>query len=185
MSGSFFRLCLPGLIALSLALGVLTLPESSRAEEPPAPAISEAAVRAADEATIRQLTEQWFAAWSPGLGPVNWEAMAQLFVPGAGNLLVFDDAGGRVVVLDSWTDYRKTWEPFMAQFARWQIEPEGDIRVIVAGDLAWIIQDYPRDELRSQFSPESQGLSLKTVCDQDSCVNGPFLRHERASTSSC
>lgn len=136
MSGSFFRLCLPGLIALSLALGVLTLPESSRAEEPPAPAISEAAVRAADEATIRQLTEQWFAAWSPGLGPVNWEAMAQLFVPGAGNLLVFDDAGGRVVVLDSWTDYRKTWEPFMAQFARWQIEPEGDIRVIVAGDLA-------------------------------------------------
>ncbi len=91
---------------------------------------------ARSEAEIRRLSAQWFAAWSPGRGSVDWEVMGQLFAQGDGRLLVFDDAGGRVVVLESWEEYRATWEPFMEQFPEWQIEPEGEIDTIVSGDLA-------------------------------------------------
>ncbi|MEO0378275.1 MAG: nuclear transport factor 2 family protein, partial [Cyanobacteria bacterium P01_A01_bin.17] len=89
-----------------------------------------------EETTIRQLTQQWFELWSPGKDPMDWEAMGQLFAQDPGELLVFDDAGGKVVVLQSWKDYRTTWEPFMEQFTDWQVKPEGEIRVIVEGDLA-------------------------------------------------
>ena len=92
--------------------------------------------RTADEAEIRQLTAQWFAAWSPGAERIDWEAMSTLFMQEPGALLVFDDAGDSMVVLESWTEYRATWEPFMEQFSEWQIAPEGEIRVIVDGDLA-------------------------------------------------
>ncbi|MEO0948228.1 MAG: nuclear transport factor 2 family protein [Cyanobacteria bacterium J06641_5] len=91
---------------------------------------------AADKTTIRQLTQQWFAAWSPGATSIDWDAMGELFVREPGRLLVFDDAGDRVVVLESWEDYRSTWEPFMVQFATWQVAPEGEIRVLVDGNLA-------------------------------------------------
>lgn len=83
-----------------------------------------------------QLTQQWFDLWSPGKEPMDWDAMSQLFTQAPGKLLVFDDAGGKVVVLESWADYRNTWEPFMAQFKQWQVAPEGEVRVIVDGNLA-------------------------------------------------
>lgn len=89
-----------------------------------------------DEDTIRQLTQQWFGLWSPGKESMDWEAMSQLFTQEPGKLLVFDDAEGKVVVLESWADYRATWEPFMTQFAEWRVAPEGKVRVIVDGDLA-------------------------------------------------
>ncbi|MEL6320378.1 MAG: nuclear transport factor 2 family protein [Cyanobacteria bacterium J06626_14] len=98
--------------------------------------VAQSAVQADDEAEIRQLTTEWFAAWSPGQGSVDWDAMGELFVQEPDELLVFDDAGGSVVVLTSWEDYRATWEPFMEQFTEWQIEPEGEIHVNVDGDLA-------------------------------------------------
>ncbi|MEM8809682.1 MAG: nuclear transport factor 2 family protein [Cyanobacteria bacterium P01_G01_bin.38] len=85
---------------------------------------------------IRQLTARWFEAWSPGARPIDWDAMGALFSQTPGTLLIFDDAGGTVVVLESWADYRATWEPFMEQFPEWQIEPEGEIRVLLEGDLA-------------------------------------------------
>lgn len=40
------------------------------------------------------------------------------------------------MVLESWADYRTTWEPFMEQFSEWQVAPEGKVWVIVDGDLA-------------------------------------------------
>lgn len=95
-----------------------------------------AASTQSEEATVRQLTQQWFDLWSPGKEPMDWDAMSQLFTQDPGRLLVFDDAGGKVVVLESWIDYRATWEPFMAQFTEWQVAPEGEVRVIVDGDLA-------------------------------------------------
>ncbi|MEM9218796.1 MAG: nuclear transport factor 2 family protein [Cyanobacteria bacterium P01_F01_bin.150] len=91
---------------------------------------------ASGEMAIRQLTAEWFAAWSPGKGSVDWDAMGQLFAQQPGDLLVFDDADGSVVVLTSWADYRATWEPFMEQFVEWQIESEGDIHIRVDGNLA-------------------------------------------------
>lgn len=89
-----------------------------------------------EEASIQQLTQRWFKLWSPGTDPMDWDAMSQLFTQEPGKLLVFDDAGGKVVVLESWEDYRATWEPFMEKFAEWKVEPEGDVRIIVEGNLA-------------------------------------------------
>ncbi|MGJ3253120.1 MAG: YybH family protein [Elainellaceae cyanobacterium] len=133
---SFLRFSLSGLVSSSLMFSALAIPAIARTAESAPSEGSETLVQANDEAAIRQLTAQWFAAWSPGRGPVDWEAMGELFVQTPNELLVFDDAGDGVVVLTSWADYRQTWEPFMAQFTEWQIEPEGDIQVKVDGDLA-------------------------------------------------
>lgn len=133
---SFLRFGLSSLVSTGLVLSALTVPEMARAAETLLSERTETLTQAADEARIRQLTDQWFAAWSPGRGSVDWDAMGELFVQAPDELLVFDDAGGNVVVLTSWADYRETWEPFMAQFTEWQIEPEGDIQVRVDGDLA-------------------------------------------------
>lgn len=137
MAYVFWHRGLSRFTSAGLALGILALPVSVQAETA---SLTSAAIEArnqtSNEARIRQLTEQWFAAWSPGREPMNWEAMGQLFAQEPGDLLVFDDAGGRVVVLSSWEDYRATWEPFMEAFSEWQIDPEGDIRVTVEGDLA-------------------------------------------------
>lgn len=100
--------------------------------------LSTASVNSNEDA-IRQLTQQWFDLWSPGKDPMDWDAMSQLFTQEPGKLLVFDDAGGKVVVLENWEDYRTTWEPFMTQFTEWQVAPEGEVRVIVDGDLATTI----------------------------------------------
>ncbi|MEM9482655.1 MAG: nuclear transport factor 2 family protein [Cyanobacteria bacterium P01_F01_bin.116] len=133
MSRSFLYLGLSGLAGLSLVLSDLPKADLAMAEVVQ-PVPTENQMIPSDEAQIRQLTSQWFATWSPGPNPMDWDAMGELFAQS--ELLVFDDAGGRVVVLTSWDDYRATWEPFMAQFSEWQIEPEGDIQVRVAGDLA-------------------------------------------------
>ena len=135
MSRSFLHLGLSGIVSLSLVLSDLPKVNVTMAEVVP-PASAENQVPKSDEAQIRQLTTQWFAAWSPGRNPMDWDAMGQLFTQTPNELVVFDDAGGSVIVLNSWDDYRATWEPFMAQFSEWQIEPEGDIQVRVAGDLA-------------------------------------------------
>lgn len=89
-----------------------------------------------DEDAIRQLTQQWFKLWSPGKAAIDWDAMGKLFTQTPGELLVFDDADSNVVVLKNWVDYPATWKPFMEKFTEWRIEPEGEIRVIVEGDLA-------------------------------------------------
>ncbi|WP_407895763.1 hypothetical protein [Scytonema sp. NUACC26] len=34
-----------------------------------------------------------------------------------------------MVILHSWDDYRRTWQPFMQEFAYWAIQPEGEIQV--------------------------------------------------------
>lgn len=133
------RFGLSGLVSSSLVLGGWTMPTTVRAAETIPSATSEIRAQASDEAEIRQLTAQWFATWSPGRGSVDWDAMGELFVQEPGELLVFDDAGGSVVVLTSWEDYRATWEPFMAQFTEWQIEPEGEVQVMVDGDLATVV----------------------------------------------
>lgn len=90
----------------------------------------------AEEATIRQLTEQWFKNWSPQDKKFEIEKLQPLFAQGEGELLVFDDISTQVVILHSWDDYRRTWEPFMQEFAYWAIRPEGEIQVIVEGNLA-------------------------------------------------
>lgn len=88
------------------------------------------------EATIRQLTEQWIKGWSPGAEKFDTEKLRPLFAQGDGELLVFDDIGDRVAVLHSWDEYRQTWEPFMQEFAYWAIQPEGEIQVLVDGEIA-------------------------------------------------
>ncbi|MDJ0705978.1 MAG: nuclear transport factor 2 family protein [Leptolyngbyaceae cyanobacterium MO_188.B28] len=138
MSRSFLRLEITGLVSLILALVSLAMiPAIGSAEmAPPASAVSANQNQISDDAQIRQLTAQWFAAWSPGGGSMDWDSMGRLFVQEPNQLLVFDDAGDTVAVLNSWEDYRTTWEPFMGQLAEWRIEPEGEIRVMVEGDLA-------------------------------------------------
>ncbi|MEO1295987.1 MAG: nuclear transport factor 2 family protein [Cyanobacteria bacterium J06636_16] len=136
MTQSYWRSGLLGFAGLGLILGVATVPVAVRARSIPDAVVAETSAQSSDEMQIRQLTEQWFAIWSPGREPMDWEAMGELFVQEPGELLVFDDAGGSVVVLNSWADYRATWEPFMEQFSDWRIEPEGEIRVMVDGDLA-------------------------------------------------
>lgn len=133
MSRSFLYLGLSSVVSLGLVLSDLPNADVAMAEViQPAP--TENQLPQSDETQIRQLTAQWFAVWSPGRNPMDWNAMGELFAQS--ELLVFDDAGGRVVVLTSWDDYRTTWEPFMAQFSEWQIEPEGDIQIRVDGNLA-------------------------------------------------
>lgn len=137
MALSLLRLGLSGFIGVSLMVSSLMLPAIGKVNVTTSQlVVSEKLAEPSDELRIRQLTEQWFAAWSPGHASVDWDAMEQLFAQEAGDLLVFDDAGGSVVVLDSWADYRATWEPFMEQFTAWHIEPEGDIQIKVDGGLA-------------------------------------------------
>lgn len=124
------------LMSAAIATGALAVIPTAYLEALP-PSEQSATVSVTDEeAMIRQLTQQWFQLWSPGKEPMNWEAMSQLFTQDSGNLLVFDDAGGEVVVLESWEDYRNTWEPFMEKLTGWQVEPEGEVRVMVDGGLA-------------------------------------------------
>lgn len=89
-----------------------------------------------DEATIRQLTEQWFQGWSPGAEKFESEKLRSLFAQGEGELLVFDDIGAQVAILHSWDEYCRTWEPFMEEFAYWAIQPAGEIQVLVDQNLA-------------------------------------------------
>ncbi|MEM1310817.1 MAG: nuclear transport factor 2 family protein [Cyanobacteria bacterium P01_H01_bin.153] len=133
---SIVRFGFSGLMSSSLVLGGWTMPAAVNAAAAIPATAAEALAQTSDEAEIRALTAQWFAAWSPGRGAVDWDAMGALFVQQSDELLVFDDAGGSVVVLTSWDEYRATWEPFMAQFSAWQIAPEGEIQIRVDGDLA-------------------------------------------------
>lgn len=94
------------------------------------------AVQPNDEATIRNLTERWFAAWSPGAAEFTGEALRSLYAQGEGEILVFDDFGGSVVEITSFQDYLDTWVPVMADFATWTITPEDEIEVTVGERLA-------------------------------------------------
>ncbi|MEB3356133.1 MAG: nuclear transport factor 2 family protein [Synechococcales bacterium] len=137
MSRSFERIGLSILAALILVFAVFAVPGRGQAEMvSPPPMTAAPLAQTPDEAQIRQLTAQWFAAWSPGRASIDWDKMGQLFAQVPGELSVFDDAGGSVVVLNSWSEYRATWEPFMEQLSEWQIEPEGEIQVMLDGDLA-------------------------------------------------
>ncbi|MEM9567888.1 MAG: nuclear transport factor 2 family protein [Cyanobacteria bacterium P01_E01_bin.34] len=137
MFRNWVSLGLSGVAGVSLLLIAPVLSESVSVEAANENSIAtELSDELSAEAQIRQLTHQWFSAWSPGSGSIDWDAMGELFVQEAGKLLVFDDADGQVVVLESWEDYRDTWEPFMAQFSEWQIEPEGDVHVLTSGNLA-------------------------------------------------
>jgi len=89
-----------------------------------------------DEATIRNLAEQWFAAWSPGAAEFTGEALRSLYAQGEGEILVFDDFGGSVVEITSFQDHLDTWVPVMADFATWTITPEDKIEVTVGERLA-------------------------------------------------
>lgn len=89
-----------------------------------------------DEATIRQLTEEWFKGWSPGTDKFDIEKLRTLFAQNEGEILVFDNIGASVVILHSWDEYRRTWEPFMEHFSDWAIRPEGEIQVMVDSNLA-------------------------------------------------
>jgi len=95
-----------------------------------------AAVQPNDEATIRNLTEQWFADWSPGAAEFTGEALRSLYAQGEAEILVFDDFGGSVVEITSFQAYLDTWVPVMADFATWTITPEDEIEVTVGERLA-------------------------------------------------
>jgi ketosteroid isomerase-like protein len=87
-----------------------------------------------DEQTIRQLTQQWFEAWSFKDQSFTADELRPLY--GTGEILVFDNFDGGVVVLNSFQEYQDTWVPVMRDFSSWEIQPEGDINVRVSGDLA-------------------------------------------------
>ncbi len=92
--------------------------------------------RTPDEATIHQLTEEWFEGWSPREAQFTGEQLRPLYAQGDGEILVFDNINGSVVVIRSFRDYLNTWVPMMQGFSYWAIEPEGNIAVTVSGDLA-------------------------------------------------
>ena len=147
MSTSFLRLGFSGLVTLSLAFSGIVIHGMDQADRKlsrasfaqPLTQASDSQTlesQASDQSQILRLTEEWFSSWSPGKGAIDWDKMGRFFAQSPEQLLVFDDAGGSVIVLNSWDEYRNTWEPFMTKFTQLGIEPEGEIRVLVDGNLA-------------------------------------------------
>ena len=183
MARALSQLGLSGLMSVSLLMSSLVVPaRGSAIVTAPNPIVSEKLAESPDELRIRQLTEQWFEVWSPGRAPVDWDALEQLFTQEPGELLVFDDAGGSVIVLDSWTDYRATWEPFMEQFTEWQIEPEGDIQIKVDGGLAttaFTLTGGGLDQLGNTINFRQRGTHIWQRID-----NQWVIVHEHLTTDS-
>jgi ketosteroid isomerase-like protein len=89
-----------------------------------------------DEATIDQLTNQWFEGWSTRDTPFTGEQLRSLYAQGDREILVFDNFNGGVVVIRSFSDYLNTWIPVMQDFSYWAIAPESEVEVKASGDLA-------------------------------------------------
>ena len=126
------------LAALPLAL----LPACTEARAPTrtdviaraAPVRPAADAEAEAEAAIRARLDRWFAAWSPGDAPFDWEAFRPLFAEG--EILVVDDFGGGITVLRSFDEYVATWAPALAGYERWSITPTEEIDLRVGETLA-------------------------------------------------
>ncbi|MEM8772258.1 MAG: nuclear transport factor 2 family protein [Pseudomonadota bacterium] len=89
------------------------------------------------EADIRAKTERWFALWSPGGAPIDWEAFRPLYMEGEGAILVIDDFGDTVTTITSIDDYIATWKPVMAAgFQSWSIAPGEPIAYRISDTLA-------------------------------------------------
>jgi ketosteroid isomerase-like protein len=88
-----------------------------------------------DEQQIRELTQQWVAAWDIGDQPFAGELFRDLFAPGKNGIEVFDNIQGDVTVLTSVDEYVSTWAPFMEPLTHWSVRLD-DLKVQVGADLA-------------------------------------------------
>ncbi|MBE9170535.1 nuclear transport factor 2 family protein [Pleurocapsales cyanobacterium LEGE 06147] len=89
-----------------------------------------------ERATIRQLTQQWFEAWSPQENTFKAEKLRPLYAQGEDEITIVARVGNEIVSVQSWEEYRQTWEPLMERFDYWSIQPEGEIQIVVDGDRA-------------------------------------------------
>ncbi len=85
--------------------------------------------------TLEQQIDTWVAGWNIGEKPFNAEVFRDVFAAGPGEIAVFDNVEGDVVVLDSVDAYVETWTPFMAPMSVWSIKLE-DLNIRVHGDMA-------------------------------------------------
>ncbi|MEM8722297.1 MAG: hypothetical protein AAGE84_23895 [Cyanobacteria bacterium P01_G01_bin.39] len=89
-----------------------------------------------DTATIRQLTEQWIAIWSPQDKTFTGKGFENIFATGENEILVFDNFQNEVVVIRSLQEYLDTWVPLMKSFSYWNVELEDNWDISIDGDLA-------------------------------------------------
>ena len=89
-----------------------------------------------DEATIRELTEQWRSLWSPQDKPFTGEGFENIFATGKNEILVFDNFDNGVVVLHSLQEYLDTWIPVIQNFSYWEIQLEDNLTISIDGNLA-------------------------------------------------
>lgn len=106
-------------LALTLAASALALPAGSAWSQ---------------DNVVQAQVDRWFALWSPGGEPFDWEAFRDLY--SEDGILVVDDFGAGITMIRSTDDYLATWAPVMADgFASWTFAPDTlDIRQ--SGELA-------------------------------------------------
>lgn len=86
-----------------------------------------------DEKTIQDLTQKWLSGWNIGDQAFDAEVFRPLF--SEGDIEVFDNVQGDVIVLRSVEGYIQTWKPFMEPLTHWSTKLE-DLNIRISGDLA-------------------------------------------------
>ncbi|BAY48217.1 hypothetical protein SAMD00079811_58380 [Scytonema sp. HK-05] len=90
-----------------------------------------------DEAEIRNLTRKWFDIWSQKEKPFTGVGLEEVFDPRSGEILVYDNFDGDVIIIRSVQEYIDTWIPIMQQRLSYhEIKPEGEIDIQVDGNMA-------------------------------------------------
>jgi len=87
-----------------------------------------------DEEKIRELTALYLSKWDIRDQPFDGGAFKEIFA--AGEISVFDNVQGDVVVIRDADTYRKTWTPFMQPLVYWAVRMD-DLKVEVSGDSAY------------------------------------------------
>jgi ketosteroid isomerase-like protein len=87
------------------------------------------------ETQIKQRINDWLAAFSPGNKLFDFSKLINLYWQDE-RLLAFDTLSPQTTRIQGWQSFEAIWNPFMATLAQWQIEPVGDVLILLGDKIA-------------------------------------------------
>ena len=91
---------------------------------------------ATEEVSVRRQLAELGRAWNSDGQRFEFARVAT-FYHRADHLYSLSLASSRDAAAVGWDNYRKRWEPFLAQFAHWTLTPRAEPTVLVHGNTAW------------------------------------------------